>query len=72
MNDKDIKKLLEMLEKSNTKEIKSKSFRARLTPTQKTKLEKICDVLDVTSTALIGVMIGTLYGYLVRNGQIKD
>ena len=72
MNEKDIKKVLEMLEKSNTKEIKSKSFRARLTPTQKSKLDKVCDALDITSSALIGVVIGMLYGYLVRQGKIKD
>ncbi len=68
MSDKEISKYLE----NNTKELKTEGVRARLTPSQKAKLEKVCAALDITSSALIGVAIGMLYSFLVRQGKIKD
>lgn len=68
MSDKEIKKYLE----NNPKELKTEGVRARLTPSQKVKLEKVCAVLDISSSALIGVAIGMLYSFLVRQGKIKD
>lgn len=68
MTDKEIGKYLD----KNSKEFKTEYYRARLTPSQKVKLEKICNALDLTSSALLGVAIGMIYGYLVRSGKIKE
>ena len=68
MTDKEITMYLE----NNPKELKTEGVRARLTPSQKGKLVKICNVLDLSSSALIGVAIGMIYGHLVRIGKIKD
>lgn len=71
MSDKEISKYLEDNLRPH-KELKTEAVRSRLTPTQKIKLEKVCNALDITSSALIGVAIGMLYSFLVRSGKIKE